>query len=183
MPPYGDIESCKNLRQCFKYCSKEDQNCEYNNVDGDYLHIHTSSYISGLRYERLNSASYPYCRMQGVQRIEFESRFQRWKNDSMVREMKEKFDKCILKPWQKATINLLNSQNDRTVLWIYDFVGNKGKTFLSNYLLSRGNFVIERGSTKDISYAFNLEKKVIFDFCRSQKDYVNYHDIECFKIE
>ena len=75
LPKYGDIESCKNLRQAFKYCSKEDHLCDFAAIDADYLHHHTTSYLASLRYKTLASTSYPYCRLVGPQRREFEERF------------------------------------------------------------------------------------------------------------
>ena len=70
LPKYGDIESCKNLRQAFKYCSKEDHLCDFAAIDADYLHHHTTSYLASLRYKHLSNTSYPYCRLVGSQRRE-----------------------------------------------------------------------------------------------------------------
>ncbi|CAG2224038.1 unnamed protein product [Mytilus edulis] len=58
LPKYRDIESCKNLRQCWKYCSKEDHLCEAYAVDGDYLHPHTQSYLCSLRYGKITDETY-----------------------------------------------------------------------------------------------------------------------------
>jgi hypothetical protein len=182
LPKYGDIESCKNLRQAFKYCSKEDHLCDFAAIDADYLHHHTTSYLASLRYKTLASTSYPYCRLVGSQRKEFEERFRQWKMLEMQEKGAAENEEVELKRWQKAVINLMKNQDDRQVLWIIDEAGNTGKSFLATYLLRTGDaFVVEGGSTRDLSYAYNDQPYVIFDFCRSQKEFINYHIIEAFK--
>ena len=182
LPKYDDIESCRNLRQSFKYCSKEDHLCDFAAIDADYLHIHTQSYLSSVRYSTLCNTSYPYCRLQGAQRREFECRFREWKAVQQSNSGASENAKVVLKPWQRAIINQLNCQDDRQVIWIYDSEGNSGKSFLATYLLREGkSFVVEGGSTRDLVFAYKDQPNVIFDFCRSQKEFVNYHAIEGFK--
>jgi len=182
LPKYGDIESCKNLRQSFKYCSKEDHECDFAAIDADYLHVHTSSYLASKRYKQLVNTSYPYCRLVGPQRREFEERFKQWKVLETQKKGEEMNEEVELKPWQKRVISLMKNQDDRQVIWMYDEAGNTGKSFLATYLLRTGDaFVVEGGTTRDLSYAYNDQPYVILDFCRSQKEFVNYHAIEAFK--
>jgi hypothetical protein len=48
----------------------------------------------------------------------------------------------------------MKQQDDRQVIWIKDDAGNTGKSFLATYLLRTGDaFVVEGGSTRDLSYA------------------------------
>lgn len=174
LPVYQDIESCKNLKQSFRYCSKEDHLCDFAAVDADYLHMHTQSYLAATRYSNLSNTSYPYCRMQGVNRREFESRFRDWKQVFLMEKGKEENEGVILRPWQKSVLNLLDNQDDRQVLWINDATGKTGKSFLATYLLRTGKaFVVEGGSTRDLAFAYSDQPKVVFDFCRSQKEFVN----------
>ena len=86
-----------------------------------------------------------------------------------------------LRPWQKSVRNLLRCQDDRRILWICDTEGNTGKTYLGNYLMCEGAYVIEGGSTKDIAFSYQGQEYVVIDLCRSQEQYVNYHVMECFK--
>ena len=182
LPAYGDIESCKNLRQSFKYCSKEDHLCDFAAIDADYLHCHTTSYLASLRYKNLSPTSYPYCRLVGPQRREFEERFRMWKQKETQEDGKLSNEDVVMRRWQKAVLNLLKDQDDRHVMWIHDEGGNTGKSFLSTYLLRTGDaYVVEGGSTRDLSYAYEDQPYVVFDFCRSQKEFVNYHIIESFK--
>lgn len=97
LPNYGDIESCKNLRQSFKYCSKEDHFCEFSAVDADYLHMHTISYLCSL-----SNTSFPYCGIQGSVRRQFAERFQEWKLNQRRKDQKSSNEENTLRGWQKS---------------------------------------------------------------------------------
>lgn len=45
-----------------------------------------------------------------------------------------------LRPWQKEVLKELYAQGSRTVLWVFDFDGNSGKTELSKYLRYKCNY-------------------------------------------
>ena len=91
-------------------------------------------------------------------------------------------EKAVLKPWQTKAIKKLLSQDDRKVLWVIDPIGNTGKSFLSKWLAAiHDAFEITSGATKDIAYAYNRQKVVVFDFSRQKQDFVNYAVIEDFK--
>ena len=45
-----------------------------------------------------------------------------------------------LRPWQKKVLSLTSDQNNRTILWVFDFQGNSGKTELSKFLKYKRNF-------------------------------------------
>lgn len=71
--------------------------------------------------------------------------------------------------------------SDRHVIWIYDKLGHAGKTFTASHLEDNNNFItFTNGKTMDISYAWNGEN-VIFDFSRSQQEFINYEVIEQLK--
>ncbi len=92
------------------------------------------------------------------------------------------FDNTTLREWQRNVLELLLNQDDRQVLWIYDEVGNQGKTHLAKYLISKHNaYYVMNGKNQDISYAYEYQPIVIFDYSRSQEDYINYSIIEQFK--
>ena len=87
-----------------------------------------------------------------------------------------------LRKWQKATLKDLEEQSTRQIKWIYDNKGNSGKTWLAKFLMrDRDAFYVRGGKTQDIAYAYNYEKYVVFDFTRSQEEFINYSTIECFK--
>jgi hypothetical protein len=87
-----------------------------------------------------------------------------------------------LKYWQEKVIKLLKRQSQREILWIYDEVGNTGKSFLALYMVTlMEGIIFENGSDKDLSYAYNSEPLVIFNFARHVRDDTNYGFMEKLK--
>ena len=87
-----------------------------------------------------------------------------------------------LREWQIIALSLLENQNDRGVLWFVDYLGGSGKTWFAKYLSAIHNaFYCTGGKASDIAHAFKLEQMVVFDFTRSNKEFVNYSVIESFK--
>lgn len=107
------------------------------------------------------------------------------------RAIKEQNTKEYLEEWvknivlnerQKKWHEVITNQNDRKVSWVYDLKGGSGKTIYSKYLLAQGNAIrFTNSRSKDIAYAYNGEKYVIFDFSRSLENHVNYDIIEQIK--
>lgn len=97
-----------------------------------------------------------------------------------------------LKPWQTSIIELIEKEvNDRTVYWIYDEVGNMGKTVFSKYLYAKQNAIIATGGgNKDVACLLNILVKngrdlnskttFIFNFPRSTEG-ISYKAIESVK--
>ena len=97
-------------------------------------------------------------------------------------ELVEEYNDCHLRRWQTIVIRKLKEQDDRKVTWVFDPVGNLGKSWLAGYLEAmEGAFVVTNGKTVDIAYAYNNEPIVVFDYSRCQEERVNYNIIECFK--
>lgn len=97
-------------------------------------------------------------------------------------ELVEEYKECELRTWQTLVINKLAEQDDRKVTWVYDPVGNLGKSWLASYLEATENaFVVTNGKTVDIAYAYDDQPIVVFDYSRCQEERVNYNIIECFK--
>ena len=95
--------------------------------------------------------------------------------------MKEMFSKVSLRPWQEDIVDLVKNQDKRTIDWVVDIEGNKGKTFLAHYLVANDNAYYVRGGKKaDIIYAYNYEPIVVFDFTRCQRERIQYDLIEEF---
>ena len=103
-----------------------------------------------------------------------------------IREAKEALkatmSKAVLRTWQTSALEQLAAQDDRGVLWIHDSTGGKGKTFLAKWLcVMHDAFYIDGGKKADISYAYDLQRTVVFDLCRQTEEFVNYGTIESFK--
>lgn len=98
-----------------------------------------------------------------------------------VRAILDDFESAALRPWQEETVEALEAQNDREVLWVTDQEGGKGKSFLTKYLnLKKDAFVVTGGNSNDIAYEYNFQKMVVFDLAR-ETEYMPYQLIENFK--
>lgn len=88
-----------------------------------------------------------------------------------------------LRPFQNDVLELVKGKPSlRTVLWIYDSVGNTGKSQLADHIADNvDNFiVINNGKTSDIAYLWKGEN-VIIDLSRTTSERVNYEIIEQLK--
>lgn len=105
-----------------------------------------------------------------------------YKQHKAFEKLKKSFSNAKHKPWQKQQLANLETQKGRYVDWVVDPTGNIGKTWLAKYLLTqKDTFYCQGGKIADIAYAFDYQEYVVFDFTKSQREYVNYTAIECFK--
>lgn len=92
-----------------------------------------------------------------------------------------------LNEWQLNIIELLNTPDRRTIHWVVDFEGNKGKTTLCKYILDNYENVIyfTGGKSSDIASQIILCEMdpfiALFDFTRSKDGYISYEAIESVK--
>jgi len=88
-----------------------------------------------------------------------------------------------LREWQTEAIAKLLEQDDRKVDVYVDYVGGKGKTVLSKYLIHTHNaFLCTGGKTADIMYAYQNQSIVVFDLARAiDENYWPYQAMEFFK--
>jgi len=86
-------------------------------------------------------------------------------------------------PWQAGVMEMIaEPPHDRQLLWVYDAVGNHGKTYLAKYLVQEhGAFYCNGGKSVDLTYAYSGEPIVIFDYVRDAKEFVGYGVIEQLK--
>ena len=110
-----------------------------------------------------------------------ESTCQKLKLSRQLVKLKENYQ--ALKPWQDTLYTELQGPpNDRTVQWVYDPLGNTGKTWFAKFLVIQdGAIRFENAKSADIKYAYNGQRIVIFDFCRSLENQINYEAIESIK--
>ena len=86
--------------------------------------------------------------------------------------------------WQDKVLRRLFTQNERTVLWIWDKVGNAGKTFLVHYLSTVYEYLLLDGNitASDLAYFFSSTTKgVCFDVARSSRNNLDYSALEGLK--
>jgi hypothetical protein len=80
-----------------------------------------------------------------------------------------------LRPWQRCVVNALSTQNDRTVLWVFDYDGNSGKTELSHYLMYKLNYqILKAAEARDVCGMIESNSNgFVFDFARSDVSKIN----------
>lgn len=85
--------------------------------------------------------------------------------------------------WQAKVLEMVNTEpDDRQILWIFDPVGNTGKTHLARHLVDKfGAFYTNGGKSVDITHAYSGERIVVFDYVRDHQEYVGYGVIEQLK--
>ena len=93
-----------------------------------------------------------------------------------------------LLPWQMKLMEIiLSPPNDRTIHWVLDEEGGKGKSTFARYLVCNYEAIVLSGSRNDILYAYDNEPIVLFDLSRTQegkgdqRDRVSYAAIEDIK--
>lgn len=89
-----------------------------------------------------------------------------------------------LYPWQKDVIELIKEKpDDRSIIWIWEADGCKGKTTLCKILASlHGAYILSNGCLKDIAYAVGDAPEIVcFNITRSYEDRLNYGAIEAVK--
>lgn len=79
------------------------------------------------------------------------------------------------RPWQKKVLDLLVPEpDDRTIIWVTDVQGNRGKSRLARHLVLEHGAVLLAGRVVDMMYLYNKERIVIFDITRAAADCTNH---------
>lgn len=92
------------------------------------------------------------------------------------------FAKANLYAWQTKAVEKIESQSDRKILFIVGEMGNEGKSYFADYLVSTKN-ALKLTTTKRVECAFlyTYEPIVVFDMVRHDQDFINYGTMEMFK--
>lgn len=97
----------------------------------------------------------------------------------------EQYDDIIWNDKQKIIKDIIDTEEDcRRVNWIYDEIGNIGKTQLAKYYLAKGDtYYITGGKQNDILYSYEGQSVIIYDLARTYSDNLDhiYTTIENFK--
>lgn len=74
-------------------------------------------------------------------------------------------------PWQQQMIDLVERPADRrTVHWVYDSVGGKGKSALATQLFDWNDALILHGKLENMTFLYDSQPIVIFDMARTQAE-------------
>lgn len=113
------------------------------------------------------------------------------KAPSLNDKLLKKYDNVVWKDWQQQLLNIIdnNEPDDRTIHWVHDKEGNKGKSFLVKYIYLKYPGLIIADGKKDNVYnqVFTMmendiePKIIILDVPRSNQKYVNYAVLENLK--
>lgn len=96
--------------------------------------------------------------------------------------MKIQYQDVTLKKWQRKVIEYIPTQPEREILWVWESVGNRGKSWLAKYMAATmGAFYVRNGKSSDIAMAYNKEAIVVYDLTRDQQELINYNTMESFK--
>jgi len=110
--------------------------------------------------------------------------------DKMKARLLKKYEDIEWKPWQKKLLDIIDEEPDtRTINWVFDSIGNSGKSFLTKYLALTHEIIIADGKKDNIFNQVNRKlneeekefKLVILDIPRSSENYINYGVLEQLK--
>lgn len=77
---------------------------------------------------------------------------------------------------------MLLDQNDRELIWIYDPIGNSGKTtFCKELGLHHDAACFANAGKKDLAFAYDDQPIICFNLTRTTTDRVNYESMEALK--
>lgn len=111
----------------------------------------------------------------------------------MKKDVLKMFEEVCWQPWQSKIIDMISNYKpslfDRTIHWIYDKEGAKGKSLLCKYLVARFDVILCEGKQNDVFNQIKTmvyEKKtipkiVLIDCPRSSLNFINYGCIEKVK--
>lgn len=108
------------------------------------------------------------------------------------RSIKDPLEGKTLYPWQSRVLSMIEQEpNDRSILWLWEPDGNVGKTTIAKHLCIKypNKVLYMGGKAADVKYGIksfldNEENDlliVIFDYVRSNEDYISYEAIESIK--
>lgn len=81
------------------------------------------------------------------------------------------------RPWQADLVSALEKDpDDRHIMWIFDKVGNKGKsTFVTHYVSNPANdAIVLEGKVADMAYLYDKQRVVFFDITRTQVELLDH---------
>lgn len=120
---------------------------------------------------------YPQISFKGRSNIEFlYEKFAPKVNFNLYEEYQQ------IRPFQEYLLDVAQQKPDkRKIIWIYDKVGNSGKSELADHLTDQLGFIkLNNGKSADITYAWNGEN-IVFDFSRTVEGHINWEVIEQLK--
>ena len=95
----------------------------------------------------------------------------------------KKMEDVVLKPWQAMIKARTEGEADgRTITWVYDVEGNKGKSFLCEYLIRNHGAIMVDGRIADMAFGYNGQKVVCIDIARGQSENMQHLHVFAEKV-
>lgn len=126
-----------------------------------------------------------YCTKDGDYIITFEQDFKEKVRDLILKE----YEDVKWHPWQETVLNIIDGEPDpRKIYWIWEMVGNRGKSYLAKYIDLKYDAIIADGKKDNVFNQIKihmdeekLPKIIILDVPRHNLKYVNYGVLEQIK--
>lgn len=107
--------------------------------------------------------------------------------DIIKQEMLQEYESVTWRPWQQEILDIIKAGgSDRKINWVYDPIGNNGKSFLRRYICLTNEAVLADGKKDNIFNSFKVKcidenKRVrlcVMDIPRQNEAFTNYGTIE-----
>ena len=106
------------------------------------------------------------------------------KQTRKLHEVYQEWCQKKLRLWQYNVFKRVLQQDQRRVTWVFDFIGNSGKSFLSNIMTILYNFQLLDGqiNTRDLPNLLNVDAAgICLDVCRAAEGTFDYAVVETLK--
>lgn len=199
---HPNIQSVKNRIKVIKYIMKDGDYITYNLDPQTYIqevdnhevrkskgafHELTQDIKDGMSYIELRNkhANLFVKYAKHIKDYMNEERSLKSEEDEKKRQF-EFYKNIVWKQWQEQILAIVDKDvvDNRTIHWIYDKTGNKGKSTLANYLeMYKDAYIFQGGKHADLYRHYNYNKVVIYDLPRDYTDNNDslYATMECLK--
>lgn len=97
----------------------------------------------------------------------------------LKRQFLQEIEQNELRPWQQHVLDNI-PESRRKITWVWESTGNKGKSYLAEYMQLKMNALVTQTTNKaDVVFAYHRHDYVIFDLARATWE-PNYNTIEDF---
>lgn len=205
-PQSTRITPCKRWAFTLNNYTKEQEEKLYKNLvllDTNYIYgfevgengtPHLQGYVEFKKKTRpieaikIKEIHWEKCKGNRKQNIDYCSKDNNYKTNMYI----EKAVKVIatFRPWQQQVLDYIDQEpDDRHIIWIWEEIGNVGKSSLSKYLAVKKNALVCEGKSADIfNGVYNYFETngrfpniIIIDMPRCNAGYMNYGALEKLK--